>query len=243
MSEHPENYEDVTVYGLDDDVEEQLLLAHNECTFIWSNKEGWPVGVIMSYIWRNGRFWLTASSQRARIAAVRRDPRYQDTIGLEPGGSLRVDHDLERSDGPRGNGAENSVSDVLWDLTDGAPGYEDRDRDGVALGPEGILRAMIAMNARAERDGVPFGPAGTGATFSFTPTQPGVYVARLLATDGDGGQADDAVAVLVAAAVPAANIVGNPTPGAGEAVPEGTTITLANEVTDPFAFGSLGFGL
>lgn len=71
----PENYEDVTVYGLDEDVEERLLLAHDECTFIWSNKEGWPVGVIMSYIWRNGRFWLTASSQRARISAVRRDPR------------------------------------------------------------------------------------------------------------------------------------------------------------------------
>jgi hypothetical protein len=74
--EHPEeNYEDVSVYGLDDDVEQELLLAHNECTFIWSNKEGWPVGVIMSYIWRDGRFWLTASSQRARISAVKRDPR------------------------------------------------------------------------------------------------------------------------------------------------------------------------
>jgi general stress protein 26 len=72
---HPENYEDVTVYGLDDDVEEKLLLSHNECTFIWSNKEGWPVGVIMSYVWRDGSFWLTASSQRARISAVRRDPR------------------------------------------------------------------------------------------------------------------------------------------------------------------------
>ena len=69
------NYEDVTIYGLDQDVEERLLLAHNECTFIWSNKEGWPVGVIMSYIWRHGAFWLTASGQRARIAAVRRDPR------------------------------------------------------------------------------------------------------------------------------------------------------------------------
>ena len=69
------DYEDVTMYTLDADVEEQLLLAHNECTFIWSNKEGWPVGVIMSYIWRNGSFWLTASGQRARIAAVRRDPR------------------------------------------------------------------------------------------------------------------------------------------------------------------------
>jgi hypothetical protein len=69
------DYEDVTKFGLDEDVEERLLLAHNECTFIWSNKEGWPVGVIMSYVWRNGSFWLTASGQRARISAVRRDPR------------------------------------------------------------------------------------------------------------------------------------------------------------------------
>lgn len=75
MTELPENYEDVTVYPLDAHDEEQLLLAHNECTFVWANKEGWPVGVIMSYVWRKGRFWLTASSQRARIAAVRRDPR------------------------------------------------------------------------------------------------------------------------------------------------------------------------
>ena len=75
MSEHPENYEDVTVYGLDDDVEAEMLHAQNECTFIWSNKEGWPVGVIMSYVYRDGKFWLTASSQRARISAVKRDPR------------------------------------------------------------------------------------------------------------------------------------------------------------------------
>lgn len=75
MSEHPENYEDVTVYGLDDDTEMELLDGQNECTFIWSNKEGWPVGVIMSYVYRDGKFWLTASSQRARISAVRRDPR------------------------------------------------------------------------------------------------------------------------------------------------------------------------
>ena len=69
------NYEDVTVYGLDAADEARLLVAHNECTFIWSNREGWPVGVTMSYVWRRGRFWLTASGQRARIAAVRRDPR------------------------------------------------------------------------------------------------------------------------------------------------------------------------
>ena len=70
-----QDYEDVTVYGLDDDDEAAMLAAQNECTFIWSNKEGWPVGVIMSYVHREGRFWLTATSQRARISAVRRDPR------------------------------------------------------------------------------------------------------------------------------------------------------------------------
>ena len=66
MSEHPENYEDVTVFGLDADDEAEMLDAQNECTFIWSNKEGWPVGVIMSYVFVDGKFWLTASSQRAR---------------------------------------------------------------------------------------------------------------------------------------------------------------------------------
>ena len=61
--------------GLDADDEAEMLDAQNECTFIWSNKEGWPVGVIMSYVYVDGKFWLTASSQRARISAVRRDPR------------------------------------------------------------------------------------------------------------------------------------------------------------------------
>ncbi len=88
MAAHPENYEDVTVYGLDDADEQELLLAQNECTFIWSNKEGWPVGVIMSYVFRDGKFWLTASNQRARIAAVRRDPRVSIAV-TSTGSSVR----------------------------------------------------------------------------------------------------------------------------------------------------------
>ncbi len=70
-----DNYEDVTKYTLDDSTESELLVAQNELTFIWSNKEGWPVGVIMSFVFHEGRFWVTASSQRKRISAVRRDPR------------------------------------------------------------------------------------------------------------------------------------------------------------------------
>ncbi len=69
------NYEDVTVFGLDDGDELKMLELQNECTFIWSNKEGWPVGVIMSYVFVDGCFWMTLSSQRARVPAMRRDPR------------------------------------------------------------------------------------------------------------------------------------------------------------------------
>jgi general stress protein 26 len=74
-TEEIEDYEDVSVYTLDDTTETDLLEAQNELTFIWSNKEGWPVGVIMSYVFHEGRFWVTASSQRKRVSAVRRDPR------------------------------------------------------------------------------------------------------------------------------------------------------------------------
>jgi Pyridoxamine 5'-phosphate oxidase len=69
------DYEDVTKYGLDQANEAELLARQIECTFIWSNSEGHPLGVIMNYVFRDGRFWLTASGQRARVPAVRRDPR------------------------------------------------------------------------------------------------------------------------------------------------------------------------
>lgn len=74
MSE-AKDYEDVTIYGLDDDQEQLLLEVAPECTFMWSTQAGWPVGVIMNFVWHEGKFWLTAADQRKRISAVRRDPR------------------------------------------------------------------------------------------------------------------------------------------------------------------------
>ena len=50
MADDSFDYEDVTVYTLESEDEERLLNLQNECTFIWANKEGWPVGVIMSYV-------------------------------------------------------------------------------------------------------------------------------------------------------------------------------------------------
>ncbi|MDH3994860.1 MAG: pyridoxamine 5'-phosphate oxidase family protein, partial [Gammaproteobacteria bacterium] len=43
--------------------------------FIWTTKAGHGMGVIMNYVAKDGSIWLTATSQRARIKALRRDPR------------------------------------------------------------------------------------------------------------------------------------------------------------------------
>jgi len=75
MSEDLENYELVSVYRLNAEDQEALLLAQKECVFNWCTKDSWPMGVIMSYIWRDGRIWLTAGGHRHRISAVRRNPQ------------------------------------------------------------------------------------------------------------------------------------------------------------------------
>ena len=69
------DYDDVTEYGLDDDLRDEILRKQIECTFIWGPKTGWAVGVLMTYIWKDGSFWVSATSQRKRIAAIKRDPR------------------------------------------------------------------------------------------------------------------------------------------------------------------------
>lgn len=92
--------------------------------------------------WEEGRATWFAT-------AVLGAPRYSDTIGIAPHGRLRVDESLETPLPPRGIGSETSVAGVLWDLSDGDGTLPDDDADGVALGPAGVLAAMIEM-ARLE---------------------------------------------------------------------------------------------
>lgn len=102
-----------------------------------------PTGYLIDpgLAWEEGRAsWFAA--------AVQGRPRYRDTIGVEPRGRLRVDADLEeRGAGPRGIGSEEGVSELLWDLLDGAGDIPDRDHDGVAIAPGALLGAMRALGA------------------------------------------------------------------------------------------------
>ncbi len=86
--QHIKDYEDVTVYGLDPETEDQLIEEHKELSFCWTTKDGSPMAVIMSYFRDDeGNFWMTASGQRKRIPAIRRDPRVAIVI-TSPGTSM-----------------------------------------------------------------------------------------------------------------------------------------------------------
>lgn len=95
MAEDLQDYEAVSVYFLDDTDREALLSEQRECVFNWSTRDGWPVGVIMSCLWRDGKLWLTAGAHRHRISAVRRDPRVSIVItstgtSMGPGKSITI---------------------------------------------------------------------------------------------------------------------------------------------------------
>ena len=49
-----QGYEDVTLYEMSEEREQELLEKQIECNFIWTNKEGHGIGVIMNYVARDG---------------------------------------------------------------------------------------------------------------------------------------------------------------------------------------------
>ena len=42
---------------------------------IFTRDGGWPVGVVMSFMFHDGGFWLTSTDDRPQVRALSRDPR------------------------------------------------------------------------------------------------------------------------------------------------------------------------
>jgi general stress protein 26 len=73
VGEH--DLEDMSQARLDEDGIAELLATATECTFLFSDADGWPAGVTMSYLHHEGAIWLTAAAARQHVAAVERDER------------------------------------------------------------------------------------------------------------------------------------------------------------------------
>ncbi|MGY2067274.1 pyridoxamine 5'-phosphate oxidase family protein [Blastococcus sp. SYSU DS0619] len=67
--------EDLRGTHLARDDQEELLDAQTECTVAYTSREGWPGAVVMSFLRRDGRFWLTAVGGRDHLESLRSDPR------------------------------------------------------------------------------------------------------------------------------------------------------------------------
>ncbi len=72
---YTDSYADVSSFSLDSEREQTLLNTQTECCFMWSTKEGDPVGVIMNFVAHEGRFWLTCTRRRKRVPAIVARPR------------------------------------------------------------------------------------------------------------------------------------------------------------------------
>lgn len=93
MPTQSKNYDDVKQYRLDPEREEELRRTGGECTFIWSNKAGHPIGVTTAYVAVGDKIWMTATRERVRIKAIARDGRSSIVItstGTPMGGGKTV---------------------------------------------------------------------------------------------------------------------------------------------------------
>ena len=88
-----DNYEDLTECALSPELEEQLVTTARECVFMWTNRAGEAFGVVMAYLPKDGKIWMTAAERRARISAIRRYPRASvcvNSTGTSLGGGKTV---------------------------------------------------------------------------------------------------------------------------------------------------------
>jgi general stress protein 26 len=92
-------------FPLDPGDQEKLLGGQSECTFIWSTRDGWPVGATMGYLWQDGKIWMTCGGGRPRVSAVKRNDRVcvvvsdqrpnNASVAVTIKGHRRVHHDAK----------------------------------------------------------------------------------------------------------------------------------------------------
>ena len=88
-----DDYEDLTECALTPELEKELVESLSECVFMWTNTAGEAFGVVMSYLPKDGKIWLTAAEHRKRIPAIRRFPRAAiciNSTGSKMGGGRTV---------------------------------------------------------------------------------------------------------------------------------------------------------
>lgn len=84
MSDEQVDYEDLTSMRLVGEELDVLLQSPAECIFNWTTKDGYPVGVVVAFVYHEGKFFTTCAERRKRVPALRARP--QSGIVINAGG-------------------------------------------------------------------------------------------------------------------------------------------------------------
>ena len=77
------DYTDVSDVGISDEKRERLYAAQTECCVNWTNRHGWPVGVLHRFVWHQERFWVTCMGHRKRVPALAARPESSVVVSSE----------------------------------------------------------------------------------------------------------------------------------------------------------------
>ncbi|WP_433207147.1 hypothetical protein ACQP1G_21390 [Nocardia sp. CA-107356] len=65
------DYDNLDDMRLDTAQSRELVGKSGECVFNWTTRDGYPMGVVVRYLYRDGAFWTTSVESRTRIRALR----------------------------------------------------------------------------------------------------------------------------------------------------------------------------
>lgn len=74
------DHEVVSIFPFSEAEIDELLTDARECVLMWGTQDGWPVGVLHQFFWKGGKFWITCTANRHRVAAIKRDPRVSVSV-------------------------------------------------------------------------------------------------------------------------------------------------------------------
>ena len=75
-----QDHEIVSIYGHSEAQKSELMQRAPECVLMWGTSDGWPVGVVHSFVWHDDKVWITFAAHRHRASAIRRDNRISVTV-------------------------------------------------------------------------------------------------------------------------------------------------------------------
>ncbi|MFP6807731.1 MAG: hypothetical protein VB957_11220 [Pseudomonadales bacterium] len=74
------DHEIVSIYGHSEAQKQELMKRAPECVLMWATQNGWPVGVVHSFVWQDDKIWITFAVHRHRTTAIERDNRVSVTV-------------------------------------------------------------------------------------------------------------------------------------------------------------------